>query len=54
MKVKVKIFFEEVESEIEIPDNLDKEEIENELNNKISELEEKIKEKTEISYFEEV
>ena len=43
MKVKVRIFFREVETEIELPNNLKKEDIEQELNEQI-----------EIDYFEEV
>lgn len=54
MKVKVRIFFREVETEIELPDDLDKEEIEQELNEQICIREEKLLEKTEIDYFEEV
>lgn len=33
MKIKVRIFFKEVETEIEVPDDLDKVEAEMELNN---------------------
>ncbi len=54
MKVKVRIFFKEVETEIELPDYLDKEEIEQELNEQISIREAELLEKTEIDYFEEV
>ncbi len=54
MKVKVRIFFKEVETEIELPDYLDKDDIEQELNEQISIREEELLEKTEISYFEEV
>jgi len=54
MKIKVRVFFKEVETEIELPDNLDKEDIEQELNEQICMREEEILEKTEIDYFEEV
>ena len=54
MKVKVRIFFKEVETEIVLPDYLDKDDIEQELNEQISIREEELLEKTEIDFFEEV
>ena len=54
IRVKVRIFFKEVETEIELPDYLDKEEIEQELNEQICIREEELLEKTEIDYFEEI
>jgi len=54
MKIKVRVFFKEVETEIELPDNLDKEDIDQELYEHICMREEEILEKTEIDYFEEV
>lgn len=54
MKVKVRIFFREVETEIELPDDLDKEEVEQELNEQISIREEELLEKAEIDFFEEI
>lgn len=54
MKIKVRVFFKEIETEIELPDYLDKEDIEQELNEQICIREEEILEKTEIDYFEEV
>lgn len=54
MKVKVRIFFREVETEIELPDDLSIYEIDQELNEQICIREEELLEKTEIDYFEEV
>ena len=54
MKVKVRIFFREVETEIELPNNLKKEDIGQELNEQICIREDELLEKTEIDYFEEV
>ena len=54
MKVKVRIFFREVEIEVELPDYLDKEDIEEELNEQISIREEELLERTEIDFFEEI
>lgn len=54
MRVKVRIFFKEVETEIELPDYLDKENIEQELNEQISIREEELLKKTEVDFFEEI
>ena len=53
-KIKVRVFFREVETEIELPDDLSIYEIEQELNEQICMREEELLEKTEIDYFEEV
>lgn len=54
IKIKVRIFFKEIETEIELSDYLNKDDIEQELNEQISIREEELLEKTEIDCFEEV
>lgn len=55
MKVKLRVYFETVDLEVEVPDNLDEDELHQELSNKVYlEKTDDITNKAKIDYFEEV